>query len=154
MRFIQKMYILNFVREFVRKCPKPQNFVRRLEKFCPKMSETIKTPINQKVSQTAPLFVFIRKISSSNQDTWIIIRLEVLMKNHENKSYRYIDYPKRLKMNKDTTFHTSQKSICPKLRSKYSFDTPKLLVRISQTFVRNLSEKKHSRTKSDVFRTK
>ena len=76
------------------------------------------------------------------------------MKNHENKSYRYIDYPKRLKMNKDTTFHTSQKSICPKLRPKYSFDTSKLLVRISQTFVRNLSEKNYSRTKSDVFRTK
>lgn len=63
------------------------------------------------------------------------------MKNHENKSYRYIDYLQRLKMNKDATFHTSQKSICPKLRSKYSFDTPKLLVQISQTFVRNLSEK-------------
>ena len=31
-RFIHSMYILNFVREFVRKCPKPQ-------KFCPKMSE-------------------------------------------------------------------------------------------------------------------
>ena len=30
--FIHSMYILNFVREFVRKCPKPQ-------KFCPKMSE-------------------------------------------------------------------------------------------------------------------
>ena len=30
--FIHSMYIFNFVREFVRKCPKPQ-------KFCPKMSE-------------------------------------------------------------------------------------------------------------------
>ena len=76
------------------------------------------------------------------------------MKIHENNSYRNIDRLQRLKMNKDTTFHTSQKSICPKLRANYSFDTPKLLVRISQTFVRNLSEKKHSRTKSDVFRTK
>lgn len=64
------------------------------------------------------------------------------MKNHENKSYRYIDRSQRLKMNKDTTFHTSQKSICPKLNPNYSFDTSKLLVRISQTFVRNLSEKK------------
>lgn len=76
------------------------------------------------------------------------------MKIHENNSYRYIDRLQRLKMNKDTTFHTSQKSICPKLRPNYSFDTPKFFVRISQTFVRNLSEKKHSRTKSDVFRTK
>ena len=148
------MYILNFVRKFVRKCPKPQNFVRRLELFCPKMSETIKTPLNQKVSQTATLFVFIKKIAPNNQDTWIIIRLEALMKTHENNSYRYIDRSQRLKMNKDTTFHTSQKSICPKLRPKYSFDTSKLLVRISQTFVRNLSEKNYSRTKSDVFRTK
>ena len=154
MRFIHKMYILNFVREFVRKCPKPQNFVRRLESFCPKMSETIKTPINQKVSQTAPLFVFIRKNAPKNQATYIIIRLEALMKNHENNSYRYIDHLQRLKMNKDTTFRTSQKSICPKLRPNYSFDTSKLLVRISQTFVRNLSEKNYSRTKSDVFRTK
>ena len=154
MRFIHKLYILNFVREFVRKCPKPQNFVRRLESFCPKMSETIETPINQKVSQTAPLFVFIKKIAPNKQATCIIIRLEALMKNHENNSYRYIDRSQRLKMNKDATFHTSQKSICPKLKPKYSFDTPKFFVRISQTFVRNLSEKKHSRTKSDVFRTK
>lgn len=76
------------------------------------------------------------------------------MKIPENKSNQEIDAPQKLKMNKDTTFHTSQKSICPKLNPNYSFDTPKLLVRISQTFVRNLSEKKHSRTKSDVFRTK
>ena len=154
MHFIHKMYILNFVRKFVRKCPKPQNFVRRLESFCPKMSETLKIPINQKVSQTAPLFVFIRKNAPKNQATYIIIRLEALMKNHENNSYRYIDHLQRLKMNKDTTFRTSQKSICPKLRPNYSFDTSKLLVRISQTFVRNLSEKNYSRTKSDVFRTK
>ena len=76
------------------------------------------------------------------------------MKIPENKSNQYIDIRQRLKMNKDTTFHTSQKSICPKPNPNYSFDTPKLLVRISQTFVQNLSEKKHSRTKSDVFRTK
>lgn len=63
------------------------------------------------------------------------------MKNHENNSYRYIDRLQRLKMNKNASFRTSQKSICPKLRPNYSFDTPKLLVRISQTFVRNLSEK-------------
>ena len=148
------MYILNFVREFVRKCPKPQNFVRRLKSFCPKMSETIKIPINQKVSQTAPLLVFIRKTAPKIWNTWIIIRLEALMKNHENNSYHYIDRSQRLKMNKHTSFHTSQKSICPKLNSKYSFDTSKFLVRISQTFVRNLSEKNYSRTKSDVFRTK
>ena len=148
------MYILNFVREFVRKCPKPQNFVRRLESFCPKMSETIKTSINQKVSQTAPLFVFIRKNTLKNQATCIIIRLEALMKNHENNSYRYINRSQRLKTYKHTLFHIPQKPICPKLRPKYSFDTPKLLVRISQTFVRNLSEKNHSRTKSNVFRTK
>ena len=154
MRFIHKMYILNFVRKFVRKCPKPQNFVRRLESFCPKMSETSKMPLNQNTTQTAPLFVFIRKNAPKNQATYIIIRLEALMKNHENNSYRYIDHLQRLKMNKDATFHTSQKFICPKLNPKYSFDTPKFFVRISQTFVRNLSEKKHSRTKSDVFRTK
>ena len=76
------------------------------------------------------------------------------MKITENNSYRYIDHSQKLKMNKDTTFHTSQKSICPKPNPKYSFDTPKFFVRISQTFVRNLSEKKYSRTKSDVFRTK
>ena len=80
------MYILNFVRDFVRKCPKPQNFVRRLELFCPKMSETSKMPLNQKISQTAPLFVFIRKIALKNQATCIIIRLEALMKIPENKS--------------------------------------------------------------------
>ena len=76
------------------------------------------------------------------------------MKITENKSNQHIDTRQRLKMNKNAAFHTSQKSICPKLNPKYSFDTPKLFVRISQTFVRNLSEKKHSRTKSDVFRTK
>ena len=64
--FIHSMYILNFVREFVRKCPKPQNFVRRLELFCPKMSETSKIRTNQKPSQTAPLFVFIRKTAPKN----------------------------------------------------------------------------------------
>ena len=148
------MYILNFVREFVRKCPKPQNFVRRLESFCPKMSETIKTPISQKVSQTAPLFVFIRKNTLKNQDICINIRLEALMKIHENKSNQHIDTRQRLKMNKDTKNNPTKKSICPKLNPNYSFDTPKLFVRISQTFVRVLSEKKHSRTKSDVFRTK
>ena len=63
------MYILTFVREFVRKCPKPRNFVRRLESFCPKMSENIKTTLNQKPSQTAPLFVFMRKNALKNQDT-------------------------------------------------------------------------------------
>ena len=148
------MYILNFVREFVRKCPKPQNFVRRLESFCPKMSETSKTLITQNTSQTAPLFVFIRKNTLKNQATCIIIRLEALMKNHENKSNQYIDIHQRLKMNKNASFRTFQKSICPKLRPNYSFDTPKFFVRISQTFVRNLSEKNYSRTKSDVFRTK
>ena len=76
------------------------------------------------------------------------------MKNHENKSNQYIDAPQRLKMNKDTTFHTSQKSICPKLRPNYSFDTPKLLVRISQTFVRVLSEKSILGQNFGHFRTK
>lgn len=71
------------------------------------MSETIKTPINQNTSQTAPLFVFIQKNAPKNQATCIIIKLETLMKTHENKSYRYIDHLQRLKMNKDTTFHTS-----------------------------------------------
>ena len=76
------------------------------------------------------------------------------MKNHENKSNQYIDIRQRLKMNKDTKNNPTKKSICPKLNPKYSFDTPKLLVRISQTFVRNLSEKNYSRTKLDIFRTK
>lgn len=76
------------------------------------------------------------------------------MKIHENKSNQHIDTRQRLKMNKDTKNSPTKKSICPKLNPKYSFDTSKLLVRISQTFVRNLSEKKYSRTKSDVFRTK
>ena len=148
------MYILNFVREFVRICPKPPNFVRRLEKFCPKMSENIKNRRCQHTLQTASLFVFIRKIAQKNQITCIIIRLEALMKNHENKSNQYIRPSQPLKMHKHTKNQATKKSICPKLNPKYSFDTPKLLVRISQTFVRNLSEKKHSRTKSDVFRTK
>ena len=130
-------------------------------KFCPKIRiilsknvRNLKNTHQPKSLTNHAVVCFHKKNRLKNQTTCIIIRLEALMKNHENKSYRYIDYLQRLKMNKDATFHTSQKSICPKLRSKYSFDTPKLLVQISQTFVRNLSEKKHSRTKSDVFRTK
>ena len=130
-------------------------------KFCPKiriiLSENVRNLKNahQPKSLTNRTVVcFHKKNRLKNQATCIIIRLEALMKNHENNSYRYIDRLQRLKMNKNATFHTSQKSICPKLNPNYSFDTPKFFVRISQTFVRNLSEKKHSRTKSDVFRTK
>ena len=130
-------------------------------KFCPKiriiLSENVRNHKNthQPKSLTNRAVVCFHKENRlKNQATCIIIRLEALMKNNENNSYRYIDHLQRLKMNKDATFHTSQKFICPKLNPNYSFDTPKLLVRISQTFVQNLSEKKHSRTKSDVFRTK
>ena len=117
-------------------------------KFCPKiriiLSENVRE--HEKHACSAHLInhavvCFHKENHLKNQATCIIIRLEALMKNHENNSYCYIDHLQRLKMNKDTTFHTSQKSICPKLNPNYSFDTPKLLVRISQTFVRNLSEK-------------
>ena len=148
------MYILNFVREFVRICPKPSNFVRRLKNFCPKMSENLKSYPCQHTLQIASLFVFIRKIALKNQETRIFIRLKALMKIYENKPNQCINPSQPLKMHKHTKKWPTKKSICPKTNSKYSFDTPKLLVRISQTFVRNLSEKKHSRTKSDVFRTK
>ena len=84
------MYILNFVREFVRKCPKPSNFVRRLKSFCPKMSENTKSHPCQHTPQAASLFVFIRKIRLSNQKVRIIIRLKALMKfmktTHTNTS--------------------------------------------------------------------
>ena len=130
-------------------------------KFCPKiriiLSENVRNLTNTyhlKTLTNRAVVCFHKKNRLKNQATCINIRLEALMKIHENKSNQYIDIRQRLKMNKNAPFRTSQKSICPKLNPKYSFDTPKLLVRISQTFVRNLSEKKHSRTKSDVFRTK
>ena len=44
------MYILNFVREFVRKCPKPPNFVRRLKKF---LSENVREHKKPQVSTHA-----------------------------------------------------------------------------------------------------
>ena len=148
------MYILNFVREFVRICPKPLNFVRRLKNFCPKMSENTKSHPCQHTSQTAPLFVFIRKIRLSNQKVRIIIRLKALMKIYENNSRQYINPSRRLKMHKNTKNQTTKKSICPKTNPKYSFDTPKLLVRISQTFVRVLSEKGSLGQNFGHFRTK
>ena len=148
------MYILNFVREFVRKCPKPPNFVRRLKNFCPKMSENIKSHRCQHTPKTASLFVFIRKIRLSNQKTCIIIRLKALMKIYENKPNQYINPSQPLKMHKHTKNQTTKKSICPKTNPKYSFDTPKFLVRISQTFVRVLSEKSILGQNFGHFRTK
>ena len=148
------MYILNFVREFVRKCPKPPNFVRRLEKFCPKMSENIKRYPCQHTPQTASLFVFIRKNASKNQRVRIFIRLKALMKIYENKPNQCINPSQPLKMHKHTKNQALKKSICPKTNPKYSFDTPKLLVRISQTFVRVLSEKTILGQNFGHFRTK
>ena len=148
------MYILNFVREFVRICPKPSNFVRRLKNFCPKMSENIKNHPCQHTLQIASLFVFIRKNASKNQRVRIFIRLKVLMKIYENNSHQYINPSRRLKMHKHTKNQATQKSICPKLNPKYSFDTPKFLVRISQTFVRVLSEKSILGQNFGHFRTK
>ena len=148
------MYILNFVREFVRICPKPSNFVRRLKNFCPKMSENMKSHPCQHTLQTASLFVFIRKIRLSNQKVRIIIRLKALMKIYENNSHQYIKRSRRLKMHKHTRNQATQKSICPKTNPKYSFDTPKFLVRISQTFVRVLSEKCILGQNFGHFRTK
>ena len=148
------MYILNFVREFVRICPKPSNFVRRLKNFCPKMSENIKNYLCQHTLQTAPLVVFIRKIALKNQSLRIFIRLKALMKIYENNSYQCINTSRRLKMYKHTKNQTTKKSICPKTNSKYSFDTPKFLVRISQTFVRVLSEKTILGQNFGHFRTK
>ena len=154
MGFIHKMYILNFVREFVRICPKPSNFVRRLKNFCPKMSENIKSYPCQHTPQTASLFVFIRKNASKNQRVRIFIRLKALMKIYENNSHQYINPYRPLKMHKHTKNKSTQKSICPKTNPKYSFDTPKFLVRISQTFVRVLSEKNILGQNFGHFRTK
>ena len=148
------MYILNFVREFVRKCPKPPNFVRRLKNFCPKMSENIKNHPCQHTLQIASLFVFIRKIRLSNQNACIFIRLKALMKIYENKSNQCISPYQPLKMHKHTKNQTTKKPICPKTNPKYSFDTPKLLVQISQTFVRILSEKTILGQNFGHFRTK
>ena len=148
------MYILNFVREFVRICPKPSNFVRRLKNFCPKMSKNIKSRRCQHTPQTASLFVFIRKNASKNQETRIFIRLKALMKIYENKPNQCVNPSRRLKMHKHTKNKATQKSICPKTNPKYSFDTPKLLVRISQTFVRILSEKSILGQNFGHFRTK
>ena len=148
------MYILNFVREFVRICPKPLNFVRRLKNFCPKMSENTKNHPCQHTPETASLFVFIRKIRLPNQKVRIIIRLKALMKIYENNSHQYISPSRRLKMHKHTKNQATKKSICPKLNPKYSFDTPKFLVRISQTFVRVLSEKSILGQNFGHFRTK
>ena len=148
------MYILNFVREFVRICPKPSNFVRRLEKFCPKMSENIKNHPCQHTLQIASLFVFIKKNTLKNQKVCIFIRLKTLMKIYENNSNQYINPSQPLKMHKHTKNETTKKSICPKTNPKYSFDTPKFLVRISQTFVRVLSEKSILGQNFGHFRTK
>ena len=148
------MYILNFVRKFVRICPKPPNFVRRLKNFCPKMSENIKSHKCQHMPQTASLFVFIRKNASKNQKVRIFIRLKALMKIYENNSHQYINPSRRLKMHKHTKNQATKKPICPKTNSKYSFDTPKFLVRISQTFVRVLSEKRILGQNFGHFRTK
>lgn len=148
------MYILNFVREFVRICPKPSNFVRRLKNFCPKMSENIKSRPCQHTPQTASLFVFIRKNASKNQRVRIFIRLKALMKIYENNSHQYTNPSRRLKMYKHTKNQATQKSICPKLNPKYSFDAPKFFVRISQTFVRVLSEKSILGQNFGHFRTK
>ena len=148
------MYILNFVREFVRICPKPSNFVRRLKNFCPKMSENIKSYPCQHTLQIASLFVFIRKNASKNQRVRIFIRLKALMKIYENKPNQCISPSQPLKMHKHTKKWPTKKSICPKTNSKYSFDTPKLIVRISQTFVRVLSEKTILGQNFGHFRTK
>lgn len=114
------------------------------------MSETIKYTACQDSPQTASLFVFIRKNTPKNQRSRIIIRLKALMKSYENKSNQGINLSQTLKMNKHTKKQSLKKPFCPKPKVKYSFDTPKLFVRISQTFVRVLSEKNDSRTK---FRT-
>ena len=76
------------------------------------------------------------------------------MKIYENKSNQYTNPSQPLKMHKYTKNQTTKKSICPKTNSKYSFDTPKLLVRISQTFVRVLSEKNILGQNFGHFRTK
>ena len=118
------------------------------------MSENIKRHRRQHTPQTASLFVFIRKNASKNQKVCIIIRLKALMKIYENKSNQYINPSQSLKMNKHTKNQTTKKSICPKLNPKYSFDTPKFLVPISQTFVRVLSEKTILGQNFGHFRTK
>ena len=118
------------------------------------MSENIKSRRCQHTLQTALLFVFIRKIALKNQETRIFIRLKALMKIYENKSNQWIKPSQSLKMHKHTKNQTTKKPICPKTNSKYSFDTPKFLVRISQTFVRVLSEKSILGQNFGHFRTK
>ena len=118
------------------------------------MSENIKSQPCQHTPQTASLFVFIRKIRLSNQNACIFIRLKALMKIYESKSNQRINPSQLLKMHKHTKNQTTKKSICPKLNPKYSFDTPKFLVRISQTFVRVLSEKTILGQNFGHFRTK
>ena len=81
------------------------------------------------------------KIKSSNENLW-----------KQTKSVHQPSQP--LKMHKHTKNQTTKKSICPKTNSKYSFDTPKFLVRISQTFVRVLSEKSILGQNFGHFRTK
>ena len=118
------------------------------------MSENIKNYLCQHTPQTAPLFVFIAKNTLKNQETRIFIKLKALMKIYENKSNQYISPSQPLKMHKHTKNQTLKKSICPKANPKYSFDTPKFLVRISQTFVRVLSEKSILGQNFGHFRTK
>jgi hypothetical protein len=76
------------------------------------------------------------------------------MKNHENKSNKRINPFQTLKMYKHTKKQDLKKAFCPKPKVKYSFDTPKFLVQISQTFVRVLSEKTILGQNVGHFRTK
>ena len=76
------------------------------------------------------------------------------MKIYENNSHQRINLSQPLKMYKHTKNETLKKSICPKTNPKYSFDTPKFLVCISQTFVRVLSEKSILGQNFGHFRTK
>lgn len=66
------------------------------------MSENIRSHPCQHTLQTAPLFVFIRKIALKNQRVRIFIRLKALMKIYENNSYQCINPSRRLKMHKHT----------------------------------------------------
>ena len=66
------------------------------------MSENIKNYLCQHTLQTAPLFVFIRKIALKNQRVRIFIRLKTLMKIYENKANQCINPSQPLKMYKHT----------------------------------------------------
>lgn len=145
------MYILNFVREFVRKCPKPLKFCPKIKKFCPKISENLTTNRCQHTPQTASLFVFISKNALKNQETCIIIRLKALMKSYENKSNQQIRPSQTLKMHKHTENQPTKKSICPKMKKNIHLTLQSFLCRFHKLLSEFCPKNPVSDKISDIF---